>query len=98
MLDEGPRGEMDITALFGSAIVGSNPAEGTKSFEIREELKRRVAVKMSCGINELTKICGYSLVAERDLAMVETGFRLPLPAHRAAQLWVCLHDPEIFFT
>ena len=63
-----PRGEMDITADFGSAIPGSNPGEGTRNKSIRHDT-------MSRG--------GHGLVVERVLAKDETGVRFSLPAlHR----------------
>ena len=56
---------MDITADFGSAILGSNPGRGTGILN-----KQHV----------MMLLCGYGLVVARVLAKDETGVRFSLSA------------------
>lgn len=42
----------------------------------------------------VTVICGYGLVAGRDLPKVEAGVRFPLPAHNfvSKEKWYIIHS------
>ena len=60
---------MDITTVFGTVILGSNPGRGTN----RTGNKRG-------GHGRLQEFCGYGSVAEWLLAMEQTGVRFSLSA------------------
>ena len=80
-----PRGEMDITTVFGTVVVGSNPAEGTSR---RTDLLGNFKVLVYNGSQ-----CGYGLVVECVLAKDETRVRFSLPAqnqNRSASCWSIL--------
>ena len=59
---------MDITAVFGTVVPGSNPGEGTRNSQWHHVIMRKR---------------GYGLVVERVLAKDEIGVRFPVTAQNA---------------
>lgn len=79
------RGEMDITTVFGTVIVGSNPAERTRfglSFVLKiagvDPTNNTFRTRRFVWYN--LPHCGYGLVVEYVLAKDGTRVRFSLPA------------------
>ena len=81
------RGEMDITTVFGTVVVGSNPAERTRLGDFADE-SLTIADKRFVCYN--LPHCGYGLVVEYVLAKDGTRVRFSLPAPRFSEFLVGL--------
>ena len=70
---------MDITTVFGTVILGSNPGRCT----LLQDNKPLRGLFVG-SIYKIGRICGYGLVVECVLAKDETRVRFSLPAHNKA--------------
>lgn len=68
---------MDITAVFGTVVGGSNPSGSTSNSRKQQSCKN---VRISYNFGH----CGYGLVVEHVLAKDETRVRFPLAAQSKA--------------
>jgi hypothetical protein len=73
------RGEMDITAVFGTVIGGSSPSGRTEICRICI-LIIGYLLKLRYTSSKSIVSCGYGLMVGRVLAKDEVGVRFSLPA------------------